>query len=180
MCGIAIRPILTYGSSTWTLTKTAEGKLDAAERRFLRRIVGYKWSDKIRNTELNAEVRGATHNAEVSKLSDVVRKERLKLLGHVMRRSDERPVKMALLHERIPAWTRPRGRSSQIWKDLIKADLLSTGFESVVHEATKIYGHGITSTWRSKIGRDLWKEMSGNNGREGTRERSRQQCTLNK
>ncbi|MFH4977599.1 hypothetical protein AB6A40_004308 [Gnathostoma spinigerum] len=66
----AIRPILMYGSSTWTLTKTAEGKLDAAERRFLRRIFGYKWSDKIRNTELYAEVRGTMHNAEVSKLSD--------------------------------------------------------------------------------------------------------------
>ncbi|MFH4977596.1 hypothetical protein AB6A40_004305 [Gnathostoma spinigerum] len=97
---------------------------------------------------------------------------------------------MALLHEPIPTWTRRRGRSSRIWKDLIKADLFSAGFDSVVDEATKIYGRGIGNTWRSKNwlrvvdiladDRDLWRRMCGNHGREGARERSREQCTLDK
>ncbi|MFH4979481.1 hypothetical protein AB6A40_006190 [Gnathostoma spinigerum] len=170
----AIRPVLMYGSSTRIVVKTAEGKLDATER-FLRHILGYKSIDKIRNTELYDEVRGTIYNAEVSRLLDIVRKERLKLLGHIMRQSDERLVKMVLIDEPVPTWTRPRGWSSRTWKDLIKADSTSLGFDSVVQEATKIYGRRVANTWRSKnwlcvVGiladdRDLWKEMCRHHGR---------------
>ncbi|MFH4979724.1 hypothetical protein AB6A40_006433 [Gnathostoma spinigerum] len=82
-----------YGSSTRTLAKMAECKPYATERRFLCRICGFEWIDKIRNTELYAEVRKIMHregnNAEVSKLPDVVNKERPKLLGHIMRRTKD-------------------------------------------------------------------------------------------
>ncbi|MFH4982503.1 hypothetical protein AB6A40_009212 [Gnathostoma spinigerum] len=57
----AIRPILMYRSSAWIFTKTAEGELDAAKRRFLCRILGYKWMDEICDTELHAEVPETMH-----------------------------------------------------------------------------------------------------------------------
>ena len=47
-----ILPILLHNCGTWSLTKTSEKKLDAFHRRFLRRVIGVFWPEKIPNEEL--------------------------------------------------------------------------------------------------------------------------------
>jgi len=42
MCKVLIRPVLTYASETWTLSKTNERRLTLFERKVLRCIFGEK------------------------------------------------------------------------------------------------------------------------------------------
>jgi len=47
MYKILIRPVLTYASETWTLSKTNEWRLSLFERKVLRCIFGAKQENKI-------------------------------------------------------------------------------------------------------------------------------------
>ena len=68
--------ILTYGSSTWSLTTQEEKALDGTYTRMLRKVYNISWRDRVNNKTLYGSVR---------KLSDTIRIRRLKLAGHVFR-----------------------------------------------------------------------------------------------
>jgi hypothetical protein len=46
------RPVLSYGSKTWTIRRTDEIRLISAEMRFMRRTAGYTLWDHKRNTDI--------------------------------------------------------------------------------------------------------------------------------
>jgi hypothetical protein len=49
---ILARPILAYGSESWTIRSNDRKKLISAEMRFIRRTLGYTLFDYKRNEEL--------------------------------------------------------------------------------------------------------------------------------
>ena len=93
-----VRPTLLYGAGNWPLTGTQEKKLDTADRRFLRRVLGLFYPNIPHNVDLYASV-----NAVYSRMkkapsviptpSQQAASDRVRLLGHILRRADDRLVK---------------------------------------------------------------------------------------
>jgi hypothetical protein len=77
-----IRPVVTYGSETWTLTKSAENLLKIFERKILQRIYGPVQEGDIwrirNNEELNRSING-------EKIVKYIKSHRIRWLGHVKR-----------------------------------------------------------------------------------------------
>uniref|UniRef100_A0A914WEJ2 Reverse transcriptase domain-containing protein n=1 Tax=Plectus sambesii TaxID=2011161 RepID=A0A914WEJ2_9BILA len=111
---IAIRPILLYGSETWSAPSGILSQLNVAERRFMRRMLGYRWPDTYSNEQLYAKV-----DAIYSKIrhspstlpppSSVVAANRLRLLGHIFRRPPNRLSQLAVRFRGAPSWRRLPG-----------------------------------------------------------------------
>ena len=93
---------LLYGAETWPMTKTNMKRLDAAHHRWQRRILGITWKDKITNEEVR-------RRTALEKLEEMLKKTRLRWLGHVHRADEERIMKQALSWK-PSGWRRKRGR----------------------------------------------------------------------
>ncbi|XP_063603124.1 uncharacterized protein LOC134779070 [Penaeus indicus] len=98
----------------WTVTKNEEALRRPTEMRMLRHILQVSLKDIIRNEVIRSRC-GIKNKVEK------VQEARLRWFGHVLRRQDEEPCRMA--------WTlsvegdRGRGRAHQSWSDDIKEDL---------------------------------------------------------
>ena len=68
-----------YGADTWTVKKAQQKKLDVAEMRMLRWMIGVTKLGRIRNDR----IRGTTTVGEISKK---VQEGRLKWYGHIEKR----------------------------------------------------------------------------------------------
>jgi hypothetical protein len=113
-----IRPVVTYGSETWSLTKSDENFLRIFERKILRRIYesvqeGDIW--KIRNNEeLNRSINGED-------IVKFIKPRRIRWLGYVKRMAvGAMPRKM--MEGRLFIGRR-RGRPRLRWMDDVVADL---------------------------------------------------------
>jgi hypothetical protein len=53
---IAARCVLTFGSEAWTVWKTEESRMAAAEMKFMRRMARYSRKDSERNTDIMKEL----------------------------------------------------------------------------------------------------------------------------
>jgi hypothetical protein len=82
-----VRPVLTYGSETWILTKNDTRVMDGFERKILRRIIG----------PVNENGRWRRYNKELyyiykeQMVTDIVRSARLRRAGHVVRMNKNEP-----------------------------------------------------------------------------------------
>jgi hypothetical protein len=109
-----IRPVLMYGAECWTITKASEALLKRTEMRMLRCILQISLKDKIRNEEI-------LKRCGVTVISEKVQEARLKWFGHILRRDEDEPCRLA--------WNlyiegdRSRGRPRQRWSDNIRKDL---------------------------------------------------------
>lgn len=130
-----IRPIVTYGAETWTLTKSVSARLAVFERKVLRRILGaVKQGD-------NWRIRYNSELYEIN-LETYVKLTRLRWLGHVVRMDNNRRVKM--IHNGMPEGTRTRGRPRQRWMDNVMTDVREFGILN----------------WKEKASnRDEWKRV---------------------
>lgn len=52
VCKTIYVPTLLYGAENWTLNKRHQSRLQAAEIKYLRRTIGIKRTDRIRNAEI--------------------------------------------------------------------------------------------------------------------------------
>ena len=60
MCDVTVvLPTILYGCETWTLQKSHEGKLQALEMRYLRKVEGVTRVDRIRNEDVGQALRQA-------------------------------------------------------------------------------------------------------------------------
>jgi hypothetical protein len=117
-----VRPVLTYASETWTMTRNDERRLSIFERKILRRINGPicergQWRK--------------THNRESDDLYDepnivnVTKSNRLRWTGHVARKSEnETPKKVTYTN---PGGQRGRGRPKSRWTDGVEEDARKAG-----------------------------------------------------
>ena len=82
----AVLPVLLYGATAWAVTRTEESRLDALEMGMLRSIVGVRWDDFVRNSDIRERLCQLP-------FSQKLRRARMKWFGHVERMGDERQVK---------------------------------------------------------------------------------------
>ena len=76
--GACVRSLMIYGSETWAVNAEQEAKLERAEMRMVRWMCGVPMREKT-----NAELR---ESMGIEKISDVMRRSRLRWMGHVLRR----------------------------------------------------------------------------------------------
>ena len=92
-----VESVLTYGSTTWTLTSKLEKKIDGAYTRMLRAALNRSWRDHPTNKELYANI---------PPISQSIRLQRLRFAGHCWRNKEELAGKVLL-------WSPSNGRRSQ-------------------------------------------------------------------
>lgn len=91
-----VESVLTYGSSTWTLTRQQEKSLDGTYTRLLRAALNVSWKKHVTNKSLYGHL---------SPISVVIRERRLKLAGHLWRNKSE-------LASSVLFWCPKHGRRS--------------------------------------------------------------------
>ncbi|CAG9829536.1 unnamed protein product [Diabrotica balteata] len=85
-----IRPVLTYGSETWTLTKSNENMLGCFERKRLRRIYRAVNENGVCRRRYNFELYRIYHEPDIVKHIKI---GRLTWVGHVMRMEQTDPAR---------------------------------------------------------------------------------------
>lgn len=99
-----ITPILAYNSGTWALSKAETEELDRFHRKQLRSVIGVYYPNTISNVKLY-------ERCKCDKMSSLIRKNRWRLLGHVLRMANNIPAKKSMLsyfNEGIGFRGRPR------------------------------------------------------------------------
>jgi len=111
-----ILSILLYGSETWTLLQEDLRKLEAFQMRCQRMILGIRWHDFVRNTEV-------VDWTNLPSVRDVIAKRRNSLFCHMVRIDDHTPAHCALSqvvaartgHRFGPGWRRQPGCPRHSW-----------------------------------------------------------------
>ena len=71
--------VILYECDAWTINESMEKRTEAAEMRFLRRMLRISWIEKVSNEEV-------LRKAGVERsLMKVIRKRQMQFLGHAMR-----------------------------------------------------------------------------------------------
>jgi plasmid maintenance system killer protein len=117
-----IRPAVTYGAETWTLTSKTENMLMTWERKILRKIYG--------PTKENGQLRINTNAELITKYKSqdivtVIRVRRFEWLAHVIRMNENRSVKK--IFEGKLEGKRVRGRPRLRWINDVEDDLRKLG-----------------------------------------------------
>jgi hypothetical protein len=112
----SVRTILLYGSESWVLTSSLSSMLNSCEMRFLRQMVGiisFPYPS-------NDEVRRLCHIVE--SVSQAVKRNRLRWLGHVLRMDSGRIARRVLFDNQPADWKRPRCRPRISWDRIIHSE----------------------------------------------------------
>ena len=111
----AVLPTLLYGSETWAPVAKQLKRLQSFVMRCLRVILGVSVREKQRNTEIRAR-------ANIETVEAMIRKRRLRWLGHVARMDPGR-IPRKLLVCRLEAGKRAVGGQKMRWADIVTKDL---------------------------------------------------------
>lgn len=113
-----IRPVVTYGAETWTISAGNEQALRIFERKVLRRIYGPVTDGVTWRIRTNKEIENIIRGEDIVRF---VKTQRLAWLGHVERMSEER-VPKKLLHGNMDG-KRKRGRPRKRWMQDVEEDI---------------------------------------------------------
>jgi hypothetical protein len=134
-----VRPVVAYGSETWTLKAGDENALRCFERKILRRIFGPVQDSSGWRIRYNQELDGLIAGQDLVRF---IKPQRLRWLGHVERMPETKMPKRTLkgrLDNR-----RRRGRPRMRWMDSVIADLATMGIRG----------------WRTNVSdRDAWRTV---------------------
>jgi len=112
---MVVRPAALYGSECWPLKKTQVQRLMVSEMRMIRWMCGFMRVDRIRNEVIR-------NLAKVAPIEDKMKETRLRLFGHVKKRSVDAPMRRCELID-IPGGKRGRGRPKNSLDKVIREDL---------------------------------------------------------
>jgi hypothetical protein len=134
-----VRPVVTYGAETWTVTSKVEKMLMTWERKILRKIYGPTRENGQWRIKTNAEL---MTKYKVPDILNVVNIRRLKWLGHVVRMNETRSVKK--ISEGKLGELSGRGRPRLRWLNDVEDDLRKLGVKR----------------WRTKaLGKEEWASI---------------------
>ena len=137
-----VQPIFLYNCETWTLTVTKEKSIDCFHRRILRKnVLDVKWPQIMTNDQVYEKTK-------VQPSSLIIRKRRLRWLGHVVRLPNETPVKKALNYA-MQTYKRCKGRPQTTWINMMTKqikDELNLTWEEISIKAMN------REEWRTLIG----------------------------
>ena len=109
-----ITSILLYGSETWKIYATERKKLNSFHLRCIRKMLGIRWQDKVRNEEV-------LRRTGERNMMDIITERRLRWFGHVERMKEER-IARKTMHWK-PTGKRNRGRQKLTWREQVCQDL---------------------------------------------------------
>jgi hypothetical protein len=118
MYKVLIRPVLTYASETWTLSKTNERWLSLFERKVLRCIFGAKQEKGAWRKRYNYELYEIFTE---SNIVNYIKVKRLAWAGHLVRISDDTTLKK--IFNTKPDGARSVGRPKLRWEDGVDQDM---------------------------------------------------------
>jgi hypothetical protein len=130
---------LLYGSETWVTYARQVKQLNSFHLRCLRRILHIRWQDKVTNTEV-------LKRSHLLSMSSILRKRRLRWLGHVHRMRSER-IPKALLFGELATGLRKRGRPCLRYKDICKRYMLQANIDPKTWKSLAAE----RTLWRSKV-----------------------------
>src|ERR1700755_1672748 len=125
-----LRPMLMYGSEAWTLTTRTKSRVEAAEMKVLRLIVGVSRWERRRSSEIREEL-------EVEPILDLVERQQLKWYGHVRRMDGGRSP--AIFYDWHPEGGRPVGRPRKRLRDGVSDAILKRGSTIAEVEEEEVY-----------------------------------------
>jgi hypothetical protein len=118
MYKVLIRPVLTYASETWTLSKTNKRQLSLFERKVLRCISRGKQENgtwlKLYNYELYEKFNEPN-------IVNYIKVKRLAWAGHLVRMNNDRTLKK--IFNTKPDGVRRAGRPKLRWEDGVDQDM---------------------------------------------------------
>ena len=117
-----IRPAVTYGAETWTMTKKEEQAVLIFERKIFRRIYGPKYEDGEWKCRTNRELEELSKGENIVKW---IKGQRISWLGHLERMEEDRMPKKSFTQEL--EGTRRRGRPRKGWREEVEGDLQLPG-----------------------------------------------------
>lgn len=123
--------MLAYSIWVWIMEhpKTMERKLDAAENKWLRRMLKISYREHVKNEE----VRRKTQHLQIN---DIIKRRKVKWAGHVPKMNDSRTSKESSNTSNRPIkpeGERAVGRSTRRW-----ADIIGKGFKAIeLHRMTE-------------------------------------------
>jgi hypothetical protein len=106
-----IRPVVTYGAETWTMTKKEEQALLMFERKMLGRIYGPKYEDGEWKSRTNRKLEKLSKGENIVKW---IKGQRISWLGHLERMEEDMMPKKIFtqeLEERMERGSRKRSSS---------------------------------------------------------------------
>jgi hypothetical protein len=122
MYKVLIRPVLTYASETWTLSKTNERRLSLAERKVLQCIFGVKQRNGTWRRRYNCEL---YETFKEPNIVNYIKVKRLAWAGHLMHMNNDRTINK--IFKTKPDRTRRAGRPKIRWKDGVDQDMTTSG-----------------------------------------------------
>ena len=117
---------LTYGCESWTLYKKHLRSLERFHQQKLRQILGIRWDDYVRNTEV-------LRRAQTDSIGNIISRAQLRWLGHLHRMDDARLPKQMLYGE-LRDGSRPANGPKRRWKDQAKQTLKVCRIDSTTWE----------------------------------------------
>jgi hypothetical protein len=112
-----IKPIITYNSGTWALTKHQTEKLNAFHRKQLRSMANIHYPNRITNDKLY-------NICNTEQLSIQITSSRWELLGHIARLHEDTPARQAMQHYFEETPNRGfRGRQRTTLPSIIEEDI---------------------------------------------------------
>jgi hypothetical protein len=117
-----VRPVVTYGSDTWTLAKAYDRSLGIFGRKILRCIFGAVQENGQWRRRYNFEIYKLYDEPDLTKY---IRINRLHWVGHVKRMSDNRITKRVFIAR--PEGKRGIGRTKMRWRNSVDQDAEDLG-----------------------------------------------------
>ena len=139
-------PVLKYGCESWSITKTMENKLNAAENKWLRWILRISYKDHITNENIR-------QRTQQPLISDNIKQRRMKWAGHVLRMDENRNPKKIINYK--PDGKRAVGRPKRRCINCLEEDLKVAGI--TIYGKTE--GRQRTKLEELAKNRDVWSDV---------------------
>ena len=123
-----VQPAMLYGMETVPVTVSHVKKLEVTEMMMCRWACGHTLRDNVRNYDIRERLK-------VDNITEMCRKARMRLFGHVNRRDQDYIGRKTL--EMVPHGRRKRARPKQRWTDCVIRDVRAIGTtKGEVHDRT--------------------------------------------